>query len=253
MSDWNEIRRPFREALISGFNWNSLAVVLRYHGPRRLDRITSENEGFDANVDDVIDDAVRNGWLEKLAEGALEENPLYTGLIDTVPHIVDGVAAEGTAYYQGSVFEVSQRDPARQESDTHKPGASSTDQPIIYQVSGDLVYGNKTEGDDISVGSITNSEGIAIGRGSSASVGERKSEAVDSKSSGGQEPDVRQLQRQIADQFNLEELQDLCFTLEVDFENLGGTGKSAKARELVLYMQRRGQLDRLVEAIQELR
>jgi hypothetical protein len=221
MSDWNEIKRPFREALIAAFNRDRLAIVLQYHCDRRLDRITSKSEGFEKNVDDVIEDAVRNGWLEKLAQGALAENELHTALKATVPSILDGVAAEGIAYYQG--------------------GAS-----------GDFDLGDETEEDNISIGSIT-ADAVAIGRGSSASVGEKKSEAVDSKSSGVQAPDVRQLQRQLVDQFNLAELQDLCFSLEVEFEDLAGSGKSAKARELVLYMQRRGQLDRLVEAIQELR
>lgn len=221
MSDWNEIKRPFREALIAAFNRERLAIVLQYHCDRRLDRITSKSEGFEKNVDDVIEDAVRNGWLEKLAQGALTENELHTGLKATVPPILDGVDAEGIAYYQGSASEY-------------------------------LDSGDETEGATISIGSI-NADAVAIGQGSSASVSEKESEAVDGKSSGNQEPDVRQLHRQIVDQFNLEELQGLCFSLEVEFEDLAGSGKSAKARELVRYMQRRGQLDRLVEAIQELR
>lgn len=49
--------------------------------------------------------------------------------------------------------------------------------------------------------------------------------------------------------FDLEEFRMLCFTLGVDFDNLRGEGKSAKARELVVYMERRGQLDKLVAEI----
>ena len=103
MSDWSEIKRPFRDALIAAFNWSRLAVVLIYHCDRRLDRITAENEGFDKNVDDVIADAVQTGWLEKLAKGALAENETHTGLNATVPHILKGVATEGKAYYQGTI------------------------------------------------------------------------------------------------------------------------------------------------------
>ena len=80
MSDWNEIKRPFREALIAAFNWDRLALVLIYHCDRRLDHITAKTVGFERNVDDVIEDALRNGWLEDLAKGALEENPDYTGV-----------------------------------------------------------------------------------------------------------------------------------------------------------------------------
>lgn len=103
MSDWNEIKRPFRDALIDAFNWHGLAIVLTYHCDRRLDRITSENEGFDKNVDDVIVDAVQTGWLENLAKGALAENEKHTGLQATVPLILQGVEREGKAYYQKTV------------------------------------------------------------------------------------------------------------------------------------------------------
>jgi hypothetical protein len=100
MSDWNEIKRPFREALIAAFNWDRLALVLIYHCDRRLDHITAKTVGFERNVDDVIEDALRNGWLEDLAKGALEENPDYTGLKVLVSQILLGVKAEGKAYYQ---------------------------------------------------------------------------------------------------------------------------------------------------------
>jgi transcriptional regulator with XRE-family HTH domain len=100
MSAWNEIRRPFRDALIAAFNWDSLARVLQYRCDRRLDRITSPNKGFDQNVDDVIAGAVQTGWLEKLAAGALAENERHAALRATVPPILAGVEAEGKTYYQ---------------------------------------------------------------------------------------------------------------------------------------------------------
>lgn len=102
MSTWNDIKRHFRDALINAFNRDSLAIVLRYHCNRRLDRITSKSDGFDKNVDDVIAHAEQNSWLDKLAAGALAENALHTGLEATVPHILAGVKAEGKAYYQPS-------------------------------------------------------------------------------------------------------------------------------------------------------
>ncbi|MFN2107592.1 MAG: hypothetical protein ACK2UJ_22130 [Candidatus Promineifilaceae bacterium] len=57
------------------------------------------------------------------------------------------------------------------------------------------------------------------------------------------------MHQRLVDEFNIEELQDLCFAMGIDYEELGGAGKSAKARELVLYMQRRGRLGELNEAI----
>ena len=46
--------------------------------------------------------------------------------------------------------------------------------------------------------------------------------------------------------FNLEELRTLCADLGVDYDNLGGEGKTARARELVAYLDRRGRLPQLM-------
>lgn len=100
MVGWDEVRRPFREALIAAYDWNKLRVVLEHRCDRRLDLITSANAGFEKVVDDVIVSAVRSGWLERLARGALDENPSNTHLQATVPLILAGVAAEGKLYYQ---------------------------------------------------------------------------------------------------------------------------------------------------------
>jgi hypothetical protein len=51
--------------------------------------------------------------------------------------------------------------------------------------------------------------------------------------------------------FDLEELRTLCFDLGVDIDELPGDGKGAKARDLVVYWQRRGDLGRLVEAVRQ--
>jgi hypothetical protein len=48
--------------------------------------------------------------------------------------------------------------------------------------------------------------------------------------------------------FGEEDLRDLCFYLDgVDFDNLPGRGKAAKARELLLYLERRRQLRALLD------
>jgi hypothetical protein len=49
--------------------------------------------------------------------------------------------------------------------------------------------------------------------------------------------------------FSLEEIKTLCFELGVEYENLPSGGKNSKARELVLYLERRGRLDDLRAAI----
>jgi hypothetical protein len=48
--------------------------------------------------------------------------------------------------------------------------------------------------------------------------------------------------------FSLSELQDLCFDLGIDYENLDGTSKGDKARELIEYAQRTDHLVELIEA-----
>lgn len=42
----------------------------------------------------------------------------------------------------------------------------------------------------------------------------------------------------LTEYFNISELQDLCFDLKIDFDNLPGQSKRDKARELLGYMQR---------------
>jgi len=50
----------------------------------------------------------------------------------------------------------------------------------------------------------------------------------------------------LANRFNVQELEDLCFSLNVPWDNLGAGTKSGKARELVDYMRRYSRLPELV-------
>nr|MBP6472828.1 CHAT domain-containing protein [Chloroflexota bacterium] len=60
------------------------------------------------------------------------------------------------------------------------------------------------------------------------------------------------LYRQIAESFNLDEIQDMVFRLGLHYDDLAGETSRQKARELVLYMQRHGRLPELYEAVQQL-
>jgi hypothetical protein len=116
------------------------------------------------------------------------------------------------------------------------------------------VSGNYIQGDQTTVGNISDSEGVAIGREASASV--KKGSKPDQEagdSAAGQVLDGRIVYKRIMDGFNLAEIEELCYQLDVEFENLGGTGKSGKARELVKYMERRGRLGELDLKVRELR
>lgn len=57
----------------------------------------------------------------------------------------------------------------------------------------------------------------------------------------------------LAARFSLSEIETLCFDLGIDDEDVPGTTKSEKARELVRYMERRGRLSDLIAAIRKAR
>ncbi len=62
-----------------------------------------------------------------------------------------------------------------------------------------------------------------------------------------------QLRQLLTDYFSIEDLQDLCLSLGVDFENLPAQGKGNQARELVIHLHHRGRIDELIALCQQLR
>jgi hypothetical protein len=64
---------------------------------------------------------------------------------------------------------------------------------------------------------------------------------------------LTRLHRFIAENYDQEELRTLCFDLQVRYDDLRGEGLSARARELVLWLGRRHQLDRLLAQLAQLR
>lgn len=66
-------------------------------------------------------------------------------------------------------------------------------------------------------------------------------------------PTQRDLYKLIADNFSLEEMQELTFDLNVPFEDIPGSTRRSKARELQMYMTRRGRIDKLMAAVAEAR
>jgi hypothetical protein len=57
----------------------------------------------------------------------------------------------------------------------------------------------------------------------------------------------------INEHFDIEEFRTLCYDLGVDHDNLRGEGKIPKIRELLRWMERRGRLEELVDAVRRLR
>jgi len=56
-----------------------------------------------------------------------------------------------------------------------------------------------------------------------------------------------ELRRMLSTRFNEGELRSLCFDLNVDYGDLPGEGKAAKARELVDHLGRRNRIPELLE------
>ena len=102
---------------------------------------------------------------------------------------------------------------------------------ISYTPGSQVTVGPSVEGDQISPG-VPGEEQITNGT---------------------QQPDVMSLHRGLTEHFNEEELRDLCFQLDIDYDDLPGVGKAGKARELITYHERRGTLLKLVEKCRQLR
>ena len=62
-----------------------------------------------------------------------------------------------------------------------------------------------------------------------------------------------QLANKIIDAFNISELKQLCFELGIDYQRLEGNEKGAKVVALILYVERRGRVDDLLQACRRLR
>lgn len=60
---------------------------------------------------------------------------------------------------------------------------------------------------------------------------------------------LRELRRQIAQHYNLEELRLLASDLNVDWDELAGTEKSAKIQGLIGYLGRHGRLHELIDLL----
>jgi len=65
--------------------------------------------------------------------------------------------------------------------------------------------------------------------------------------------DTNKLLRGLIELFSEQELRDLCFELRLDYENLEGSAKKDKARELINYFYRRRRLNVLVTVFREQR
>ncbi len=62
---------------------------------------------------------------------------------------------------------------------------------------------------------------------------------------------LRKLRRKISDRFSEDEIRTLCFDLDIDYDNLGGSTKNGKTRELINHIKRNGRLPDLMTLIKQ--
>lgn len=72
-----------------------------------------------------------------------------------------------------------------------------------------------------------------------------------SQANGEKPVDPRKLLRALIDLFSEQDMRDLCFDLRVDYENLPGQSKKDKARELIIFFDRRRRMNVLITVFQE--
>jgi tetratricopeptide (TPR) repeat protein len=79
--------------------------------------------------------------------------------------------------------------------------------------------------------------------------------AVDAASDGShlERQSLAQLLQILDKRFDENELRTVCFSLDVDYDNLAAIGKAHKARELLAYLERRGRLSELIGIGEQLR
>ncbi len=65
--------------------------------------------------------------------------------------------------------------------------------------------------------------------------------------------EIKDLSNALNDNFDLKELKEICFTLGIDYDNLSGENKSIKVIEIIGYLKRRSELDKLILLIRQLR
>lgn len=203
MSTLQQLKPQLVNALVSAFDANGLDRMLqfecKYGG---LDTLSPEAKRYPDRVLDVVNDAVRRQWLDELVQGATKQNGGNRALKSVAEQVLSGIEAQGDQFYPDPNFELTlEGSPAVTHHTTiHVDGDSSA--PIIVgdgattvgergvnvggSVGGDIITGdgdrvNKTyqSGDNITVGNITGSTGVAIGRNATANVtitNEQKSE-----------------------------------------------------------------------------
>lgn len=132
---------------------------------------------------------------------------------------------------QSDLVETLQGLVGRYETAVSKPSSSVN----IVTDGGTLVQGD---------GNTVIGDGATYIKNSTVNLPPKKTAAEDAL---GARPEMQQMRMQMAEFFNLNDLQDLCWELGIQYEDLPGAGLSAKVRELLSFCWRNGRLPDLLE------
>lgn len=194
MTTLQQLKPQLVNALVSAFDPNAFDRMLQFESEYgSLDTLSPEAKRYPDRVLDVVNHAVRHQWLDQLVRGATKQNNGNRALKGVAEQVLSGIEAQGDQFYPDPNYELSpEGSPAVTHHTTiHVDGDSSA--PIIVgdgattvgergvhvggSVGGDIITGdgntvNNTHqnGDNITVGNITGSTGVAIGRNATANV-----------------------------------------------------------------------------------
>ena len=203
--------------------------------------VTIHGVGYGLDADEALRSEIA-GFLDALERGQCPPNLERVTIVDRDPALVrrlqailkEALPPGGVGDATESTYEV--RNFERSPSVTNV-GHESAQKPYVYIV----MPSAENQPDDYLLGveDPVRQNGFLCER---ADLPVRKAEGKEAFT-------PPELHKVIVTHFNEEELRTLCFTLEVDYDDLGGEGIAGKARELVMRMQRRHRLLDLMKEI----
>ncbi len=214
---WTPEHSQLRQILVSLFDSKASARIVAIDAGLAVNRINWDGNMITA-WHQLMEEAIKLDRLAELIAAAAAFYPNHSEL-------------------QKAWTAVQNVDPA-QASDASGDGAPQTGSGQTTIVHGDQYH----------IGNISGSSGIAIGRGAQASggPGTTPGQTTPRAQTGGSGVN---LVRQMTQAFSLAELAELCFALGIDFDNIPGATRNAKARETYLYLKRRGRVSALLEQL----
>lgn len=145
---WSELRRSLVEGLVDAYDISGLNQMLQVYCDTRLDKhkVIGYQDSMYSVVEAVVADAERNGWIDKLANGALKMRQSNRRLQQAVPAIEQALAEHGQTFYQAHLS------PEQRDADNQ-----ITEKRVGFDQTGQTVHGNQFNAEgDMNIGQIGN-------------------------------------------------------------------------------------------------